>query len=250
MIEGILRSIGLSNYEARVYLALIELGEATTGQIQKQAGLNSGRIYEILNGLNKKGFITELKKNKTKIFKPVNPRQAYKLLEEKEKSLEKQKESFRKILPSLLSKINNKKEEVNIEIFTGMNGLKTAYAKEIEFSNKNSKLYILSVLSEEAYSKELYDFFIYNQQPLREKHNLKIKKILAEKARKKRKEQHERSAEIKYLPYTSPVAINIIEDLSIIGIELDNPVIITIENKETADSFRKHFDILWKIAKS
>lgn len=51
MIEQILLDIGLTNYESRVYLALLDLGKSTSGEILKKAELRTGKIYEILDSL-------------------------------------------------------------------------------------------------------------------------------------------------------------------------------------------------------
>ena len=248
-IPAVLHDIGLNDYERKIYAALLEHGESTSGQIMKQSGINSGRIYEILDKLEKKGLISRVTKNKIQYFHPVNPERAQEYLQERQKEFEKHAEEFRNILPELLARIKQRKEPITVEVFTGMKGLKVAYAKEMECAHKNSTLYIMSVVGKEKYPKELYDFFIYNQQPKRTAAGFKIKKLLGEGARSTREKYHEKQAQIKYLPYTSPVAITVIEDLAIIGIEIEEPVVITIESKDVADSFRKQFELLWLQAK-
>ena len=76
----------------------------------------------------------------------------------------------------------------------------------------------------------------------------KVKKILDEGARKNKKD-HEREAQLRYFPYISPVAIITVKDLTIIDIMGENPITITIESKEVADSFVQQFELLWKLSK-
>ena len=58
MINQILQEIGLTRNEIKVYTSLLDLGESKTGEILKKSGLNSGKIYEILDSLQKKGLVS------------------------------------------------------------------------------------------------------------------------------------------------------------------------------------------------
>ena len=51
MNAKILEEIGLTRNESLVYLALSKIGTSKTGEILKESGLNSGKIYEILESL-------------------------------------------------------------------------------------------------------------------------------------------------------------------------------------------------------
>lgn len=51
-------SLGLGRYEARAYLALLELGEVKAAQIAAASGVPRGRIYEVLQSLHEKGLVT------------------------------------------------------------------------------------------------------------------------------------------------------------------------------------------------
>ena len=44
----LLEEIGLTKSEIKVYLALLELGSATSGPIVDKSGASSSKIYEIL----------------------------------------------------------------------------------------------------------------------------------------------------------------------------------------------------------
>tara|TARA_Y100000310_G_scaffold345315_2_gene463698 strand:- start:14879 stop:15628 length:750 start_codon:yes stop_codon:yes gene_type:complete len=248
MIEPILKEIGLSDYEAKIYTALLELGESTTGEILKKAHLTSGKIYEILDSLQNKGLVSMIIKSGVKRFSPADPRRVLDYLEEKKGDIEEQKIDFQKILPELNKKIQKVKSPLNIEIFTGIKGLKTAYKKELNYHKKGSDLYIMGVISSEEYLKEVVDFFVFYMKSKRVDSKIKIKKILGESARSFREQHHEKEAIIKYIPYGNPVSIEVIGSLTVLGIDSER-IYITIENKDVADSFIEQFNLLWKIAK-
>ncbi len=250
MIEQVLRNIGLTQYETKVYIALLDLGESTSGKILAKANLHSGKIYEILNSLKQKGLVSEITKAGVKHFSPADPSRVREYLKDKKKNLEQQETDFNNIIPQLMKKINAVKSPVHVEVFTGFKGLKTAYYKERERYKKGKIVRILGILAFDKYKGlgNYYDFFTYNMEPARELPGLDVRKIVEPAAKKDRKLLG-KYAKIRYLDYNSFMSINVIDDLSILGIFSESPVFITIESKEVAKSFNHSFDAMWKIAK-
>ena len=163
MIEQVLQEIGLTQNEIKVYLALLDLGESKSGEILKKSGLNSGKIYEILDSLQKKGLVSFIIKSGVKYFSPADPKRVLDYLNEKRQSIIKQEEDFKNILPELLKKISLISPKSKIEIFTGIKGMKTAYAKELEFP-KSETLYVLGVTSSKIIARKVYIFVSFNNQ--------------------------------------------------------------------------------------
>jgi sugar-specific transcriptional regulator TrmB len=246
MIEKVLEEIGLTKNEIRVYTALLRLGKSKTGEILKESGLNSGKIYEILDSLQKKGLTSSIKENNIKYFSPANPKRVLEYLEEKNKEIEKQKQDYKNILPEILSSIEKSDSKSKVEIFTGLKGMKTAFQKELEHPNKT--LHIWGVLKNEYYPEPAINFFIAHGKE-RERNKIKIKKILSQDSKIHRK-AHEKSAQIKYLPYVSSTGISVIGNLSIISIFSDNPIFITIEDESVAKGLMEQFEFLWNISKN
>ena len=52
-----LKGIGMSDYEAKVYLTLICINSASTRELHETTNIPRGRVYETLASLEKKGFI-------------------------------------------------------------------------------------------------------------------------------------------------------------------------------------------------
>ena len=55
---GLAISLGLSPYEARAYLILLERGESKASQIATASRIPRGRIYEVLESLHAKGLVS------------------------------------------------------------------------------------------------------------------------------------------------------------------------------------------------
>ncbi|MFC1710751.1 TrmB family transcriptional regulator [Nanoarchaeota archaeon] len=247
MIESIFHEFGLTQYETKVYLALIELGESTTGQILEKANIHSGKIYQILKSLQNKGFVSEIVKNNIKRYTPTEPNEILEFFQEKRKKVDEQEKIFKEILPKLNKKINQKKEKVYIEIFTGLKGMKKAFEKEISRYKKPRCLRINGIIDYSKHSKEFVDYFQYNIFPKREKSQIGIRKIVDKNAKAN---VREKQAKIRLLKYSSIITFNSIGDLTIISIWTNEPLFITIESKEMAKGFRENFELLWKMAYS
>ncbi len=248
MIKDILRKIGLTEYETKVYISLLDLNKATSGEILRNANINTGKIYDILSSLKNKGFISEIIESGVKKFFPTNPKQIFDFLEEKKQNILEQEKSLEDIMPKFLEKINITKETPKIEVFYGFKGLRAAHQKELDRYSPKETLRVLGIMQRENYPKSLYNFFINNLYPKRKEAKIKIKKILDEEAKKNRKD-HESQAKIKYFPYVSPVSVVTIKNLTIIDIVAENPITIVIESDEVAKSFIQQFELLWKMSK-
>ena len=60
-----LKSLGLNSYESKLWLALLSVGTSTAGELSDIANVPRSRSYDVLEGLEKKGFII------TRLGKPI-----------------------------------------------------------------------------------------------------------------------------------------------------------------------------------
>ena len=99
-----IRDLGLSENETRVYLALLELGQATVTQISKKAGLNRTTGYDVLERLGWNGLVNRARAGKKKmIYMAEPPSRLKQYLEDKAKLYERRVDEVKNILPELQS---------------------------------------------------------------------------------------------------------------------------------------------------
>lgn len=72
---GELRKLGLTNYEAKAYITLIERGPMTAGALSKAAGIPYSKIYDVLSRLEGKGWII-IERGKPNKYKAKSPSEA------------------------------------------------------------------------------------------------------------------------------------------------------------------------------
>ncbi|MCX6712822.1 MAG: helix-turn-helix domain-containing protein, partial [Candidatus Vogelbacteria bacterium] len=72
-LEQYLQAIGLSDKEAKVYLANLQLGPSPIQDISRQSGLKRSTVYEIVKTLKDKGLIQTTQHDKKKLFIAEEP---------------------------------------------------------------------------------------------------------------------------------------------------------------------------------
>lgn len=233
MENASLARLGLTKAESEIYLTVLKLGTCTVKDISKSCGFHRTNIYDVLEQLKEKGLISFFKEGKTTKYQATDPNNLYEFLKEK-----------RSFLDSIFSELamlhNSSAEKIQVEVFKGQEGMKAAFR---------------DILKE---GKTLYGFGIRGQ--LREKlptfakqwlRDMKSKKIPYYGIYTKKGNLPEYYSEIRYVSeeLSSPVAIFIYGNNININIWEPDLLAIVIRSKEVSSMYKKHFELLWKIAK-
>jgi len=247
MIENILEDLGLTKGEITVYLTLLKLGETTTGKIIEEAGISSGKIYEILEKLIKKGLVSYITKEKTKYFNAASPHRILDYVHEKEKDLKKKEQEILKEIPSLLKIKKTGKKEYETHLFKGLKGIRTAIFEALEELTPKDEVLAMGIRS----SKEKkYNILWKNWHQQRIKNKIQCKALFSDRNTEYYKTfKQMKYAEIRVLQGATPSAIDIIKERVLIFTYGDEPSCLSIKNEEIAQSFTTFFYNLWKIAK-
>lgn len=234
MNEKMLEQAGLTKSEAKVYLALLELGSSLAGLITRKTGLHRRSVYDTIERLIQKGLVSYIKKNNRKYFEAANPERLLEILREKE-------ENIKQAMPELESKFNFIKEKTETVFYRGKQALKTVFDDQI----KEGKEILIFGAASNADQIVKYYFSKYDKQRIKNK--IRVKAIFNQKLAKKIP-----LSEIKYLPkeYSSHTATNIYGNKVAIILWSDEPFAILINQKEIADSYRSYFELMWKLAKN
>jgi len=70
-----LRDLGLTDYEVNSYLALLQHGELSAGEISKRTSIPYSKIYSVLESLERKGWV-EIGSGRPKLYYPRAPSEA------------------------------------------------------------------------------------------------------------------------------------------------------------------------------
>jgi len=213
----------------------------------KRSGLNSGKIYEILESLKKKGLVSESIINKIKHYTAAPPSQILEYLNEQKEELERDEQTIKKAIPDL-EKIREKKtKEIKANTYVGFRGIKTAVDEALE--NMESGEEILAMGVTEKKDKKFNEFWI-NWTNRRIKKRTKAKHIFSEQGEYFKEFKKMKHTEAKVLDGLTPVTIDIFGKNKVLILNYNEPVSCTmIYDENTATSFINFFYQLWKIAK-
>ncbi|MEA3514297.1 MAG: helix-turn-helix domain-containing protein [Nanoarchaeota archaeon] len=241
-----LEKIGLKEKEAKVYVALLKEGSSLANHISKKTNILRSSIYDYLDVLLDKGFISYTIKAGKKYFQAVSPNKILDSFQEKKK---REEEDLKNIIPELakLQDIGGKKS--NIEIHEGKEGMKSVFSYILRDNPKEILIYGSSGV---GYKLLPYYLEHWHKQRIKQKINIKI-------IYNKTKESKERIkkgpsldlAEIRFLSveHTSLTGTIIYDNKVILTVwNIESPLAIVIENKDIAENYADNFKILWKTA--
>ena len=83
MDKDILKEVGLTTNETDVYLTLLKEGSISVNNIAEKAGLHRQAVYDALDRLLEKGFVSFVTRNNKKHFQGIHPQKILEYLQEK-----------------------------------------------------------------------------------------------------------------------------------------------------------------------
>jgi len=116
-LEKILENYGLTERQAKVYLACLEMGSASVQKISVTAGIPRSTVYEVLDFLRGKGFVSTFQKKRTKYFTAEDPQ---KIIIQAKGSVEMLEES----LPRLRAVYKQAGTQPTVRFYQGKEGMK------------------------------------------------------------------------------------------------------------------------------
>lgn len=233
-IRKVLGDVGLSEGEIKVYLALLKLGSVQVSKIKEETNLHRTTIYDFIEKLLNKGLINYAIRNNVKYYNATHPNKLLDFITEKE-------ENVREILPSLAKLAETKKEEIKVEVYKGVEGFKVVLNDVIRTGQDMAGFGIdemkfkdrFPILMEQHFKKEKTAGI---KERLLTSENIKF--VFDKETTQYRYVSEEFFNPTPTIIYGNKVVMMVWEPLTI----------VVIENSDLADSYRKHFEMLWNAA--
>lgn len=241
-----LQDLGLTEGESKVYLALSQLNESTTGKIIQQSGVSGSKVYNILERLAQKGLVSMQIKSNTKNYQAKSPERILDYLKMQETEIQSKKQRAKKIIKEIQKIQSNPKQTQYAEILQGIQGIKTSLENFLQELQPKDTMYIIGANKE---SIDLMGEYFSNWHKKRVNKKIKCKAIYLPEASKRALFRKETPlTETKVLPSTmkAPAFFVIGLDISITFIFGGKPLCIVIKNKQVAQSYEEYFELLWQ----
>lgn len=234
-----LENIGLTEIEAKIYLAALELGETTIARIAKQAKIKRTTVYLHIDSLKQKGLIGATKKGRKVTFFAEDPRKLGEVLEER-------KSHLNRIMPDLLTfvKLFDKKPE--IRFYEGMEGVYDVLRDVLRCPNSE----LLTWYSDDCFSIFEDDFFNTFYVPERKKRKIFARAIMQDSPKLREWASHDTAhlRRSKLLPaniFKIGISISVYGKNKINIISYAEKFGVIIESQVIYDSFTSIFETMW-----
>ena len=102
-----LSDLGLSEYEARVYRALLDTGPTTAKELSRASGVPMGRIYDVLASIETHSLIRSQDASRPKKYVAVEPETALsRLLDDRRRELDARADQYEQVVEELVSELD------------------------------------------------------------------------------------------------------------------------------------------------
>ena len=238
-----LEYLGFKPKEAEIYLALLELGEASIIQIAKKAGIKLTTVYNILRDFVNRGLITSAVRKTRKVYFIEDPRSLKSDLREKENAIDK-------LMPELLAIQNILPSKPRITFYEGVGGMKELYQDTLNSLKEGDTILSYTGLSD--FSKLMPQE--YNEYYIKERVKKKIRiKIIASPSPTAEEWQKSAGSELREIRIVHDMPFRFDADTEIYANKValisyrENFLGVIIESKEISQMQRSAFELMWNL---
>jgi sugar-specific transcriptional regulator TrmB len=234
-LESVLQALGLNEKQAKVYLALLQMGKGSVPAISVKAGTKRPTTYLLLEELRMKGLVMLLPRKAKVLYTANSPQQL----------LEEQREKQQLItanMPELMAMFNTEKEKPKVTYYQGEGNVIKLY-DEI-FKERLILFYgSIGTISDGVYKK------IEQYLPRIEKEKVDLREILQsdEKSIQFAKETVSETHQIKLVgeQYKLPTDNIIFGNKVAIITYKDEPMAVVIESSDVVETYKSMFEMVW-----
>jgi predicted transcriptional regulator len=243
--------LGLSNKEARVYLASLGLGPASVQKIADEAGIKRVTTYVILESLVGLGLVSQTVKGKKTYFVAEDPVNLERLIDRRRLELKEQKHNFDQILPELQNLKMQPKDSPTVKFYDSTDGIKTILNSFLEHAKSPDIERVYGFSNLDLVLSFFPEFRASMANPWRSEAGIHSQFLYtSSQGPIMRKTDEIRNRESRWLP---PEKFPIVGDFTIVGDNIlllslgaAHPIGITITSHELAEGLRLMFMAAWE----
>src|SRR3989338_2795499 len=236
--------LGLSEKEARVYIAAMQLGPSAIQEIAEQAGVNRATTYVLIEDLGTRGLISSTTQENKRLFIAEAPDRLLLLLQFQRQALEARERQLSELLPKLSALFHGSWEKPEIRYLDGPAGLT---ALRTDFEQLEGE--ILQVIGYDAFAGAV-DFHLTEEHRETLARQFAPTRVIFVTARPKEEFELWGELQSKMIPPESfpfPVEgeITIRADHVYLFSYSKGPLAVDVRSQVIADTFRALFEIAW-----
>jgi HTH-type transcriptional regulator, sugar sensing transcriptional regulator len=238
-----LKAAGLSDNEAKVYLAMLELGPAPVQEIAAKAGVNRPTAYVQIEALKKKHLASTQTRGKKTFFIAESPENLEGLLNKEGTELEARRAEVLRVMPELAAAFVMTDEKPVVRYFEGKEGLAKIRQEVLRCKEKMvrsiARVEDVLITSPDALTARPSE---------RVKHKISSKLIYTSDKGSVLPSDKKMLRESKFISHKKlPITFDftVFDDKVIFQILHGKVGGIIVQNKDIATSFKNLFDFVW-----
>lgn len=245
MLQSLVK-FGLSEKEARVYLALLELGPSSVTEVSKKSKVTRTNAYHLLSSLELRGLVNSHEEKSKMIYSAESPERIVRMLQDEISEKKRQLDEAEKIVPELKTVYNDPEGKLKVRFYEGVEGLVSAYEDTL-----TAKTPILAYASVEHQHTFFPGYFpeYYKRRAARD---IPVKCILAHTKEsfriKSLDEKHLRKTYIVPAKFAISPEINVYDDKVAI-MSLKEKFGVIVQSRDVAHAFSKLFELAYEKSK-
>lgn len=239
-VFSVLKSIGLTENEVKIYLDLLKKSDSSALDISDRTKIYRSNVYDALKSLIEKGFVLEILEEKKKMFKSIPAERIKDYLIHKENEIDL-------ILPDLKDISCSTEEKESVIITKGLFAMRNSFYDLLDL-NQPINCYGISKSAPEYVGFGFLDDF----HKKRIKKKILMRHIYNQEAKDRMNELNKmKYTEARHLEskYDADAPTNICGDTVIFFVFSDPVSVIRIKSKKIADTYNNYFEILWNHSK-
>jgi len=239
-----LQVLGLTRNEAEVYEALVKSGLTKAGHLIARLEVHRNIVYEALDSLIRKGFVTKISKRGVWWFQITEPDSILTMLKRREQ-----------IAEGVIKEIKQARQQIEqqITVYEGIDSYRAYWISSLLRFPEGTVDYCLGVPRNAKWESLMGASALKQYREVRRRKKIIWKTILfkVEDVHKEHLEGFPDTTEYRYWPKDfDPIGnFNVIHDTVILQAMTDNPRIIEIRDKDMVTVFKNYFDAIWSEAK-
>lgn len=242
-----LRNLGLTEKEAAVYVAALQLGPVSAHEIADRALVNRATTYLMIESLERRGLVSSIQKDKKRIYLAETPERLMALLQLQKKELEEQESEMVKLLPKLNALYNQFGEKPEVRYFEGLQGLEILRRRFEQLSGET-----VQIIGYDAFvrANEFEATREHRERLTHEDASVRAL-IISERTREDLQSQFWSGFDFRLVPPSAfPFAvegeITVRADYLHMFTYASRPITIEIHSRVLADTMRAMFELAWK----
>lgn len=243
--KTLLHELGLSGAEASVYLALLALGSAKAREVTVRVGMYPANAYDALDRLVKRGLVSYVMVNGSKVYQAAAPERLRLLVERSRAELAEKEAALATAMPEFESLRRSGGEGNKVSVFYGVDGMQNIL-EEIVATGKEWLIIGSTGKSKPALGEWVN---LFERRRIRRGVKMKILSNREPLALKRAAEfSRMRLTQVRYLPpkYAPPATIYVYGDKTVILVwSGEESMGAVFDDSAVSAGFRSFFWLLW-----